>query len=58
MKEYRTGLDTIISDLEYEKNRRVKALNSGQFCDNTTISKNIYIIDNAIKLIKLKLEDK
>lgn len=45
-------LNNVIKFLESEKSRRIKALESNNFCDNITIQKNINKIDKCLDIIK------
>lgn len=48
LKEYINPIDQIINNLREERSRRIKAYNSGSFCDNKTIGRNIEILTKGI----------
>lgn len=52
MNEYVNPIDNIIKYLEDERQRRINAYNSGQFCDNATIKHNIEVLTKGIIAMK------
>jgi len=48
MSKYTNPIDKVIDDLRGERERRINAYNSGEFCDNKTIESNIEILTKGI----------
>ena len=48
MSKYTNPIDKVIDDLRSERERRINAYNSGEFCDNETIMSNIEILTKGI----------
>lgn len=52
MSKYVNPIDSVIKSLESEKQRRVNALNSNQFCDNDMLKRNIEVLNCGIKAMQ------
>ncbi|MBX4259759.1 hypothetical protein KTC96_24855 (plasmid) [Clostridium estertheticum] len=48
MSKYINPIDGVIDNLRDERERRINAYNSGEFCDNETLKTNIIIITQGI----------
>lgn len=56
VSEYINPVDNIIRDLEQERDRRIKAYDSNDFCDNITLKNNIKILTKGIMIMKIERE--
>lgn len=51
-------INKIVNDLKTERQRRVDAYNSNNFCDNKTLERNIRILTKGIVAMNNEMEDK
>ena len=51
-KEYINPIDNIINKLQNEMYRRMDAINSGYFCDNDVMRKNVKVLMHGILEMK------